>query len=177
MIHADTGVVRPKGGPPRLVSREPEAAADRPSGMRLVSMATLSLAAILVVGCTAPASDQQAGSTGQTGTPRATPTVASTPPGPGPSATPAPSRGTGTTATPGDDRQGDLVRGRRTLTGTVARQGTCTTLDTGDARWQLTGPVADKLTPGNRVTVVGQPRRGAMGCSTIALEVATVRPA
>jgi len=140
-------------------------------------MATLSLAAILVVGCTAPASDQQAGSTGQTGTPRATPTAASTPPGPGPSATPAPSRGTGTTATPGDDRQGDLVRGRRTLTGTVARQGTCTTLDTGDARWQLTGPVADKLTPGNRVTVVGQPRRGAMGCSTIALEVATVRPA
>jgi hypothetical protein len=139
-------------------------------------MATLSLAAILVVGCTAPVSDPQAGSTGQTGPLRATPTTAPTPPGPGPSATPAPSRGSGTT-TPDDDRQGDLVRGRRTLTGTVARQGTCTTLDTGDARWQLTGPVADKLTPGNRVTVLGQPRRGAMGCSTIALEVATVRPA
>jgi hypothetical protein len=69
------------------------------------------------------------------------------------------------------------VRRQRTLTGTVARQGTCTTLDTGDARWQLTGPVADKLTPGNRVTVVGQTRSGAMGCSTIALEVTTVRPA
>ena len=144
--------------------------------MRVVSIAMLSLATILICGCTAPDGDPQAGSTRPTGTPAATPTTASTPPGPGPSATPAPNRGTGTT-TPGDDRQGDLVRGRRTLTGTVARQGTCTTLDTGDARWQLTGSIADKLTPGSRVTVVGQPRSGAMACSTIALEVATVRPA
>jgi hypothetical protein len=142
--------------------------------VRAASIATLSLAMIMVVGCTAPATDQPGGPAASTGTGTATPSTATV--GPEPSDTPPPTRATGT-ATPGDDRQGDLIHRRRTLTGTVARQGNCTTLDTGDARWQLIGPVTDTLTPGNRVTVVGQPRRGATGCSTIALEVATVRPA
>jgi hypothetical protein len=144
--------------------------------VRAVSIVTLSLLMIMVVGCTAPGTDQPGGPAASTGTGAATPSSATASVGPEPSGTPPPTRATGT-ATPGDDRQGDLVRRRRTLTGTVARQGSCTTLDTGDARWQLIGPVADTLTPGKRVTVVGQPRRGATGCSTIALEVATVRPA
>jgi hypothetical protein len=144
--------------------------------MRVVPIAMLSLATILICGCTTPDGDPQAGSTGPTGSGTATPSASATTGGPGPTPTSPPNRGTPTTS-PRDDRQGDLVRHQRTLTGTVARQGTCTTLDTGDARWQLTGPVADKLTPGNRVTVVGQTRRGVMGCSTIALEVTTVRPA
>ena len=143
-------------------------------------MAMLSLATILTCGCTAPDGEPQAGSAGPMSSGAVTPSVSqsagTTPGGPDPTATVPPNHGTATSS-PRDDRQGDLVRRRRTLTGTVARQGTCTTLDTGDARWQLTGPVADKLTPGNRVTVVGQTHRGAMACSTIALEVATVRPA
>jgi hypothetical protein len=120
--------------------------------MRVVSIATASLAVIMLAGCTAPAPDRPADASTSTGAHASAPT-------------------------PGDDRQGDLVRGQRTLSGTVARAGTCTTLDIGDARWQLTGPLADTLTTGERVTVVGQPRAAAPGCGTLALEVATARPA
>jgi hypothetical protein len=59
------------------------------------------------------------------------------------------------TATSVDDIPGGPVWGNRTLTGTVAKAGMCTTLLTGAGRWALTGTTANALVDGARVTVTG----------------------
>jgi hypothetical protein len=63
--------------------------------------------------------------------------------------------GPSSAAASGGDRRGDLVRGRRSLTGTVQRTSTCTMLEVGTRRWILTGRLADSLTASSRVQVVG----------------------
>lgn len=69
--------------------------------------------------------------------------------------------------TPSDDQQGGLVRGVRTLTGTVERTGSCTTLVVGAERWALVGMIANSLSPGATVRVTGQLTQESMACSTL----------
>lgn len=69
---------------------------------------------------------------------------------------PAPTSPSGPRATAGrDDRTGDLVRGRRTLRGTVERAGAWVLLRTDDGRWALLGRRAAVLTTGESATVMG----------------------
>jgi hypothetical protein len=83
------------------------------------------------------------------------------------------------TVTP-DDRRGDLVRGTRTLTGTVERNGTCISLLTDGGQWALSGPAVAVLTPGERVEVTGHVTDLPTTCTTLgrvpSLRVSRVRP-
>lgn len=68
---------------------------------------------------------------------------------------------------PGDDRQGDPVRGTRTVTGTVERNGACTTLAAGAQRWALVGVIANSLKPGETVRVTGTLTQQPTACSNL----------
>jgi hypothetical protein len=139
------------------------------------------LLAPLLIGCTGPAdeSDQPAGTAPMTGTPspdRQEPQP--TPPGtsPTPHTTPPPS---GATAPPPpDDRRGDLVKGRRTLTGTVNRDGACITLLVAGKRWSLSGAPAQRLAAGDQIRVTGTVTPARAACpADHALIVTRVQPA
>jgi hypothetical protein len=138
----------------------------------------------LLSGCTG-----QPNETGQP--PTAAPTTGTPSPGsnqpepttPPPSPT-SPETGTTVPPTPGrttpppDDRRGDLVKGRRTLTGTISRDGTCIVLVVADRRWSLTGKPAERLTDGEKVRVTGTLATVHPGCpADHALAVTQIRPA
>jgi hypothetical protein len=143
------------------------------------------LLAALPAGCTGrpTASDQ----------PSRTPSMADTP-SPGPS-TPEPTAGAtsapgttpptggstptapGAATSPPDDRGGDLVRGRRTLTGTVERDGSCVFLVVAGKRWNLSGAPTERLTGGQQITVTGTLAAVQTGCTADqALLVTRVQP-
>jgi hypothetical protein len=74
---------------------------------------------------------------------------------------------TPTSASPSDegpDRTGDLVRGRRTLHGTVERSGDWVLLRTDDGVWALLGRRGAALTTGATATVTGIPATPPAGC-------------
>jgi len=83
----------------------------------------------------------------------------------GPTARAGPPTSTGTSS-PGDgpDRTGDLVRGRRTLHGTVERSGGWVLLRTDDSVWALLGRRGAALKAGAAATVVGIPATPPAGC-------------
>jgi hypothetical protein len=125
-----------------------------------VYVALAALALVLLAGCTTPGS-VDATPTGQPslGGPPASPTPASPV-----TATPAPGTTPGPPATPDrgggpadDELPGPLPLPGRTLSGTVQRLGACTVLLTGQRRWGLTGPLANRLATGDRVRVDGRP--------------------
>ncbi|MFF5174645.1 hypothetical protein ACFY3U_18685 [Micromonospora sp. NPDC000089] len=89
---------------------------------------------------------------------------APTPGGRPPTASPA--RATAATPTgAGDpDRRGDLVRGYRSLTGTVDRSGDWVLLRSGDTTWALLGARADALPEGRGATVAGVQAPLPPGC-------------
>jgi hypothetical protein len=82
---------------------------------------------------------------------------------------------------PGDDRQGDPVRGIRTLTGRVERIEGCTTLVVGAQRWALVGGIAASLKPDEVVRVTGHLSPEPTACSslhpTATLQVTRADPA
>ncbi len=63
-----------------------------------------------------------------------------------------------------DDRSGDLVRGRRTLTGTVERRDGWILLRSGETLWALLGGTATDLAGGSTVTVTGSVAAVPAGC-------------
>ena len=71
------------------------------------------------------------------------------------------------TATPRDDRPGDLVRGTRTVTGTVERDEGCTSLRVGTQQWALVGMMAASLEVGTTVRVAGQLTQASSGCASL----------
>lgn len=62
------------------------------------------------------------------------------------------------------ERRGDLVRGRRTVTGTVSRTGRWVLLDAGTFTWVLLGAGIDRATAGSRVTATGAVTAVPAGC-------------
>ena len=82
-----------------------------------------------------------------------------------PAASPATPPSTGAPApSRSGDRTGDLVRGRRTLSGTVERSGDWVLLRTDDGRWALLGRRAADLAAGAQATVIGIPLSPPAGC-------------
>ena len=79
-----------------------------------------------------------------------------------------------------DDRRGDLVRGTRTITGRIERDGTCISLLTDGGQWALDGPAVAALTPGERVEVTGHVTDLPTACDDLrrlaSLRVSRVRP-
>ncbi|MCW3820484.1 hypothetical protein ONA91_39240 [Micromonospora sp. DR5-3] len=65
---------------------------------------------------------------------------------------------------PVDDRTGDLVPGRRTVTGTVERTGEWILLRTDNATWALLGRRAETLRAGSTATVTGTTAQCPAGC-------------
>jgi hypothetical protein len=92
-----------------------------------------------------------------------------------------PATGGAATTPPGDDRQGDPVRGIRTVTGRVERIGGCTTLVVEAQRWALVGPVAISLKADEIVQVTGHLSQEPAECSrlnpTATLRVTRAGPA
>ena len=75
------------------------------------------------------------------------------------------------------DRQGDLVRGVRTLVGTVEPGEVCPVLRVGADRWALVGAAAQRLASGTVVEVRGTVVSPPPGChASRALQVSQVRP-
>ena len=75
------------------------------------------------------------------------------------------------------DRQGDLVRGVRTLVGTVEPGEVCLVLRVGADRWALVGAAAQRLASGTVVEVLGTVVSPPPGCHAArALQVSQVRP-
>jgi len=107
-------------------------------------------------------------------TPDPSPTAPGAPPPSDATRPPAP----GATTPPPDDRRGDLVKGRRTLTGTVSRDSTCITLLVADKRWSLSGAPAEPLADGDQVRVTGTVTTTLAACpADHALVVTRVQPA
>jgi hypothetical protein len=119
-------------------------------------------AGLLVGSAVACTADRPPAASG-TGAPPPSPTGATPigpPPTSGPPRSPTPPRPTPPTTKqpPGtDDLPGPLPLPQRRYTGLVERVGDCTTLLTGGRRVALTGPMADSLRVGQRVTVTGSP--------------------
>lgn len=85
-------------------------------------------------------------------------TIGPTVPSGEPSGTPGPTSSS-------SELPGGLPYGERTATGVVERSGGCTLLNVDGSRWELTGPMADQLEAGARVTVTGQVTTG--GCAGV----------
>jgi hypothetical protein len=62
------------------------------------------------------------------------------------------------------DRRGDLVRGARTLTGTVHRDGDWVLLDVAGKRWALLGGATRSLKAGQTATTIGTLTQPPAGC-------------
>lgn len=62
------------------------------------------------------------------------------------------------------ERRGDLVRGVRTLTGTVERTDRCVILRVDRSAWALLGAPATKLAAGRTVEVTGTVATPPPGC-------------
>jgi hypothetical protein len=93
------------------------------------------------------------------------PTPASPATSASPPRSPAAPASTGAPAPAGSgDRTGDLVRGRRTLSGTVERSGDWVLLRTDDGRWALLGRRGADLAAGASATVTGVPLSPPAGC-------------
>ena len=126
------------------------------------------------------------------------PTAGTVIPSPGPTGNPAPAtappagsarttagnpsprpNGEGVTPGPTDgDRRGDLVRGARTLTGTVYRDADWVLLDVAGVRWALLGEPARTLKAGQTATATGTLTQPPAGCPVnMALTVTRVVPA
>ncbi|MGN9913927.1 DUF5818 domain-containing protein [Phytohabitans sp. LJ34] len=147
------------------------------------------LLAPLLIGCTSPAdeADQPARTAPMTGgtpspdrqepaptNPGPSPTAPAVPPPTGATRPPAP----GATPPPPDDRRGDLVKGRRTLTGAVSRDGACITLLVAGKRWSLSGAPTERLADGDKVRVTGTVATVRAACpGDHALVVTQVQPA
>lgn len=154
---------------------------------RVLVAVAATLAALALAAC---ADDDQAPEAAPTASPPPTATAApgSTPP-PGAGRSSASPAGDATSRTPisprspapappapaprgptlsggADDRTGDLVRGRRTITGTVERTGGWLLLRTSDSTWALLGQRAETLRPGTSVTVTGVVTDPPAGCPT-----------
>lgn len=102
------------------------------------------------------------------------PMASGAPPPSGATRPPAP----GATPPPPDDRRGDLVKGRRSLTGTVSRDGACIILLVAGKGWSLSGAPAERLADGDHVRVTGTVATVRAACpSDHALVVTRVQPA
>jgi hypothetical protein len=104
-----------------------------------------------------------------TGTPSPRPSPA-TPPAvtPPPATKPGqePSRSPAVSPTAPADRRGDLVRGYRTLVGTIEAAGPCPVLRVGGERWSLLGDRTRGVVAGARFEVRGTVTTPPRGCHT-----------
>ncbi len=100
-----------------------------------------------------------------TGTPSPLPSPA-TPPAATPPAATKPSRSPAVSPTAPADRRGDLVRGYRTLVGTIEAAGPCPVLRVGGERWSLLGDRTRGVVAGARFEVRGTVTTPPRGCHT-----------
>jgi hypothetical protein len=113
-----------------------------------------------------PSPGATSGPTPVSASPTARPRTPSDKPSPRPN-------GGGVTPGPTDgDRRGDLVRGARTLTGTVHRDAGWVLLDVAGKRWALLGKAPQSLVTGHTATATGTVTRAPAGCpAELALNV------
>ncbi|MFU8875506.1 hypothetical protein [Micromonospora sp. SL4-19] len=134
--------------------------------------AAVAATALTVAGCT----DDRTGGSGEASATGTSPSATITTSAPQAPSTSQPSTPSSETSRPGrtrkasptnpppDDRTGDLVPGRRTITGTVEQTGDWIVLRTDDATWALLGRRAQALRAGSTATVTGIAARRPAGC-------------
>ncbi|SCE64153.1 DUF5818 domain-containing protein [Micromonospora mirobrigensis] len=124
----------------------------RPTAMTSIRTVALVASTLLLVTACASGGDPPPSGSGSAATP-VPPTNTPTPPAAAPTGSADP------------DRRGDLVRGYRSLTGTVDRSGRWVLLRAEDTTWALLGPPTADLVDGRTVTVSGVAAQVPPGCA------------